>query len=138
MVRRLRDHIHLARHIGAVVRAARLRQQLTQAEVAQSIGTASAVYGRLERGDLLPSVITLRRLCLSLGESANTLLELNDVDMPAWVVLAQQERGEFAQVRRLLQLTQYLDDERLALMVQMAQVLLRPSWEESSRQRPGG
>lgn len=124
---KLQRNDKLAQHMGEVAREARLRQAMTQAEVAQDIGTVTAVYGRLERGDMLPSVPTLRRLCLALGESANTLLGLDEVAVPAWVALGRLETGEFAQVRRLLQLVQRLDDERLGLMVEMARVLLRHS-----------
>jgi transcriptional regulator with XRE-family HTH domain len=115
----------LAERMGVVARAARLRQAMTQSDVADSIGTVPAVYGRLERGDMLPSVPTLRRLCLALGESANTLLGLDELDLPPWLVLAREESGAFTQVRRLLNLAQRMDDVQLELMVEMARVLLK-------------
>lgn len=52
----------LAATLGRAVRAARMRVGLTQVELAESIGTAPEVYGRLERGKMLPSVPTLFRL----------------------------------------------------------------------------
>jgi transcriptional regulator with XRE-family HTH domain len=51
-----------------------MRAALTQADIAESAGLSTEVYGRLERGILLPSVPTLRRLCLALGTSADALL----------------------------------------------------------------
>lgn len=53
------------RHVvGKAARSARLRLGLTQADVAERVNLASEVYGRLERGIMLPSVPTLRRLSL--------------------------------------------------------------------------
>ncbi|MCP3104125.1 helix-turn-helix domain-containing protein [Myxococcus sp. K15C18031901] len=63
---------------GAVARRARARLGLTQAAVAERVGIAREVYGRLERGRVLPSVVTLRRLCQVLGLDANVLLGLSD------------------------------------------------------------
>lgn len=55
---------------------ARMRLGLTQAEVARELGVVTDVYGRMERGDMLPSVSSLRRVCLVLGLSADELLSL--------------------------------------------------------------
>ncbi|WP_233610342.1 helix-turn-helix transcriptional regulator, partial [Corallococcus sp. AB049A] len=52
----------LAVSVGAAARAARLKAGLTQADVADRVGIASEVYGRLERGKMMPSVPTLFRL----------------------------------------------------------------------------
>ncbi|MGZ3460668.1 MAG: helix-turn-helix domain-containing protein, partial [Archangium sp.] len=52
----------LQRNLGEVARAARERLGLTQAQVAQRVGLAHGVYGRIERGDMMPSVPSLRRL----------------------------------------------------------------------------
>ena len=49
---------------------------LTQADVAERVGIAYEVYGRLERGGMAPSVHTLRKLCLVLQVSADTALAL--------------------------------------------------------------
>jgi transcriptional regulator with XRE-family HTH domain len=53
----------LQRLLGDAARAARLRLGLTQAEVAKKVGLKSGVYGRVERGMMMPSVPTLRRIC---------------------------------------------------------------------------
>ncbi len=60
--------------LGEVARAARERLGLTQAEVAHKVGLVPDVYGRIERGTLVPSVPSLRRLCLVLGISSDALL----------------------------------------------------------------
>jgi transcriptional regulator with XRE-family HTH domain len=51
---------------------------LTQADVAERIGMASEVYGRLERGHMLPSVQNLRRLCVVLNVPPHELLGLGE------------------------------------------------------------
>lgn len=63
--------------LGELLRAARLRRGLTQAQVAQAVGLVPAVYGRLERGTGLPSLGTLKSLCDALELSADTLLALS-------------------------------------------------------------
>ena len=51
-----------------LLRSARLRHGLTQAQVALRSGTTQTAISRLERGDRSPSVETLRRLLLVMGE----------------------------------------------------------------------
>ncbi|WNG19329.1 helix-turn-helix transcriptional regulator [Cystobacter fuscus] len=74
--------IKLARFLGAAAREARLRANMTQADVADRVNIATEVYGRIERGGMLPSLPTFRRLCRALRADANKLLGL-DVS-PAW------------------------------------------------------
>jgi transcriptional regulator with XRE-family HTH domain len=62
--------------LGAAVRTARMRAGLTQEDVAERIGMASEVYGRMERGQMLPRVENLRRLCLVLNVPPHELLGL--------------------------------------------------------------
>jgi hypothetical protein len=52
---------------GDLLREARLRAGLTQAELAQRAGTARSQISRYERGDVLPSLETLRRLIRACG-----------------------------------------------------------------------
>jgi transcriptional regulator with XRE-family HTH domain len=85
--RRVRQHVRfplplhvqkreeqLAPTIANAARQARNRAGLTQAEVAQGAGVATEVYGRMERGLLLPSVPTLLRLCLTLQCTPDALM----------------------------------------------------------------
>jgi transcriptional regulator with XRE-family HTH domain len=60
--------------LGKAARQARIRSGLTQADVAESIGTVTEVYGRMERGKLLPSVPTLLRLCVALQSGPHELM----------------------------------------------------------------
>lgn len=68
---------NLQPRLGVVLRRARMRLGLTQEQVAQEVGFVTTVYGRIERGDMLPSVPKLFRLCVTLGISANELLSLS-------------------------------------------------------------
>lgn len=64
----------LARKIGGSARAARKSLALTQAEVAEKADLATEVYGRLERGGMLPSLPTLFRLAKALHVPVATLV----------------------------------------------------------------
>lgn len=63
----------LRRLLGDAARAARLRMGLTQAEVAKKVRLKPGVYGRVERGAMVPSVPTLRRICETLAISSDAL-----------------------------------------------------------------
>lgn len=60
--------------LGRGLLRARHRKGYTQAETAVLVGLAAAVYGRVERGGMLPSVPSLFKMCTVLGASANVLL----------------------------------------------------------------
>lgn len=64
----------LAESIGAAARGARHGLKLTQEDAAERIGVSAEFYARIERGNALPSVPTLARICTSLGVSADALL----------------------------------------------------------------
>jgi transcriptional regulator with XRE-family HTH domain len=90
---RMDDKLALA--LGAAARAARLRAGLTQAEAAEKLGLAPGVYGRIERGGMMPSVPTLRRLSIVLKIPSDTLLSLSHSEVTAWVdsLPAREERS---------------------------------------------
>jgi transcriptional regulator with XRE-family HTH domain len=52
---------------GDLLHEARLRAGLTQAELAERAGTARSQISRYERGDVLPSLETLRRVIRACG-----------------------------------------------------------------------
>ena len=64
----------LARQIGSRARHARLSLKKTQADIAEAVDLVTEVYGRLERGDMLPSVPTLVRIAAALKVTPNDLL----------------------------------------------------------------
>ena len=47
---------------GDLIREARRRAALTQAELGERLGTSQSVVARWERGDVLPSLETVRRV----------------------------------------------------------------------------
>lgn len=64
----------LRRAIGKRARQARTALEMTQADVAEAVGISPEVYGRLERGLMMPSVPTLTRLARALRVSPDELL----------------------------------------------------------------
>jgi transcriptional regulator with XRE-family HTH domain len=67
----------LRKNIGANARKARDALGLTQAEVAAQADLSAQVYGRIERGHLMPSVGALVRIARALCTDPNSLLGLN-------------------------------------------------------------
>ncbi|NMO22602.1 helix-turn-helix transcriptional regulator [Pyxidicoccus fallax] len=117
----------LATTIGAAARAARTRLELTQADVAERIDVATEVYGRLERGGMLPSVQTLLKLCHELHVSADELLGLashgtGSTRSSAEPPPSPQERPE---VRRLLRTVRQLEPSKVKLLGLVANALGR-------------
>ncbi|WP_224240372.1 helix-turn-helix transcriptional regulator [Hyalangium gracile] len=117
----------LASTIGAAARAARMRLELTQADVAERIDVATEVYGRLERGGMLPSVQTLLKLCHELNVSSDEPLGLtphgpSPRSAPAEAPSAPSERPE---IRRLLRSLRQLDSSHIKLLGLVAKALLR-------------
>lgn len=117
--------LELRASISRTAREARLRAGLTQDEVAASIGITSEVYGRLERGQMLPSVPSLLRLCRTLELSANTLLGLEVATRPkrsagrpayTW---GEQDPA----LRRLLLRLQSLDEPAREALLHVASVM---------------
>ncbi len=104
----------LANILGAAARAARTRAGLTQAEVAELLGLATEVYGRLERGAMLPSVETLVRISSSLGVPPNQLLGLGGPEEKGAEL--PDARRDSPELRRLLRRVEGLDRRKLRLL----------------------
>ena len=71
MRKKVDDNIY---HIGAHVRTARMRAELTQEQLSESIGVTSQYLSDLERGLVGISISTLVRICLRLNVSSDFLL----------------------------------------------------------------
>ncbi len=110
----------LASMLGAASRAARVRMGLTQADVAERIGMASEVYGRLERGHMLPSVQNLRRLCMVLNVPPHELLGLGEgftAPPPVKEKASSKNReDDTPEMRRLMRNLRKLSTVQLKLM----------------------
>ena len=116
----------LATTIGIAARAARVRANLTQEDVAERVGLATEVYGRLERGGMLPSVPTLKRLCEILRIPSDVLLGLTPAQENFWTKEAPAPRTEEpAEIRRLVRTVKRLEPAEFRLLSLMATGLLR-------------
>ncbi|HEX8437161.1 helix-turn-helix transcriptional regulator [Archangium sp.] len=115
----------LSKALGDTARAARQQAGLTQADVAERIGVATEVYGRLERGLLMPSVPTLRRLCVALHLPADKLLALSSTQPPAWAEAPPPPEREGPQMRRLLRHARKLSPHQLRALSLVAATLHR-------------
>ncbi len=113
----------LTEHMGGALRTARLEAELTQADVAEHVGVATEVYGRMERGLLTPSVPSLRKLCLVLRLDANAVLGLGTRGA-AWLKEPASTSEEPPTLRRLLRTLRQLGDEQLVALGSMARTLL--------------
>ena len=115
----------LSKALGDAARQARLRAGLTQADVAERIGVATEVYGRLERGLLMPSVPTLRRLCVALHLPADALLALGSAHPPPWAESPTSAAEEGPQMRRLMRHVRKLSPAQLRALSMVAATLRR-------------
>lgn len=98
---------------------------LTQEQVASAVGFVPIVYGRIERGDMLPSVPKLRRLCITLRLSADALLPSS---RPPGAPPVKRELGpdEPPELQRFAILLSGLSPEKLRLFHEYAQALPPP------------
>jgi transcriptional regulator with XRE-family HTH domain len=113
----------LRRILGTALAAARKRAGLTQAEVAVRVGIAAAVYGRIERGHMLPSVPTLCQLCVALDIPANVLMGLHPEEMKA--VTSLEEPGDTPELRRFASTLRTLSPASLRALSALASVIAR-------------
>jgi transcriptional regulator with XRE-family HTH domain len=114
-------------HLGETLRAARTRVEWTQADVAERVGVATEVYGRMERGNLTPSVPNLRALCLVLRLDARVALGLESPDAATWLEVLGPVREEPPRMRRMLRTLRHLDDRQFAALSLLARMLAAAS-----------
>ncbi|REG33330.1 DNA-binding XRE family transcriptional regulator [Archangium gephyra] len=117
--------LKLSKALGDAAREARQKASLTQADVAERIGVATEVYGRLERGLLMPSVPTLRRICLALHLSADALLALSSPQPPVWEEPPPPAEQEQPAMRRLLRNVRKLNSTQIRALSLVASTLRR-------------
>jgi transcriptional regulator with XRE-family HTH domain len=114
---RERARTELSIQIGKAAREARLKSKLTQADVAERVGLSAEVYGKLERGAMLPSAPTLIKLRTALGVSADYLMGLATDPHPEGLRVAPATDEEMSpEARRLLRLMRTMDDEQLDIL----------------------
>ncbi|WNG14393.1 helix-turn-helix transcriptional regulator [Cystobacter fuscus] len=111
-------------HLGETLRAARARAQWTQADVAERVGVATEVYGRMERGNLTPSVPILRALCGVLRMDADEALALESRRSTAWLKEQSAPSGEESpRMRRLMRTLRQMDNKQLVALSVVAHTL---------------
>jgi len=124
--------------LGAAVRTARVRAGLTQEDVAERIGMASEVYGRMERGQMLPRVENLRRLCLVLNVPPHELLGLETM-APGKGELHREDgkprSDDPADMRRLLRRLRKLNATQVKLLSLIAGAMLNKGRHGKSRKK---
>jgi transcriptional regulator with XRE-family HTH domain len=114
-------------HLGTALREARLKTQWTQADVADRVGVATEVYGRMERGNLTPSVPNLRKLCLALRVDANAALGLDAREEAEWLKGADPGSEDPPRLRRLVRTLRQLGDDQLAAISGMVRTIAQHS-----------
>nr|WP_225414518.1 helix-turn-helix transcriptional regulator [Stigmatella hybrida] len=116
-----RQEQRLGATLGRALRAARMRAGLTQAEIAASVGIAPEVFGRMERGKMLPSVPTLFRLCVALRSGPHELMGFAPVaSLPQAAQLeVPPELAHAPEMRRLLHLLGRLQGLQLRLILRL-------------------
>jgi transcriptional regulator with XRE-family HTH domain len=113
----------LQRTLGEVAREARERLGLTQAQVARKVGLVTGVYGRIERGDMMPSVPSLRRICLVLGISSDALLGVSPSQVAATMNEAPSEESLSPEMRRVFHQLRTWSPKRLRMLSKMLKVV---------------
>lgn len=121
----------LATTVGESSRMARMRAGLTQADVAQRIGVATEVYGRMERGKMLPSVPTLLRLCVVLRSGPDELMGLaprnGSPEESPWAGEVPSGLDDTPEMRRLLRSLRRLKRPQIKLMHLVATAIIARS-----------
>jgi transcriptional regulator with XRE-family HTH domain len=87
---------------GDLIRSRRLANGLTQAQLATRAGSTQAAISRLERGDISPTLDTVRRLLEVIGEELvlSTRRETGDYDRRR--LLALRERSPASRLEQAL------------------------------------
>ncbi|MFY0574185.1 helix-turn-helix domain-containing protein [Cystobacter fuscus] len=125
----------LSVRIGAAAREARKRAKLTQEDVAERLGFAPEVYGRMERGVTMPSVPTLKKICQALGVTASSLLAVETMKPPARSASRQAKQEDSPEIRRLLRRLRTLSKPQLDA-IRIVANLMRPESVKRGSRRP--
>jgi transcriptional regulator with XRE-family HTH domain len=106
-----------------------MRAGLTQEDVAERIGMASEVYGRMERGQMLPRVENLRRMCIVLNVAPHELLGLEPLstESPHSREELKPRGDDTADMRRLLRRMRKLSPTQVKLLSLIAGAMVAKS-----------
>ena len=109
---------------------ARMRLELTQEQVAKAVGFVPTVYGRIERGDMVPSTPKLKALCSLLGISADVLLGVNSQEELPPPEPPAPPPGDSPELRRLAMILRELPPDRLRLFRIALRTIAHPEQDE--------
>ena len=113
--------------IGPLAREARERLKMNQAEAARAAGISAVVYGKIERGLMLPAVPTLRKITLALGISADVLLGISPKEVARSLNGPAPELPLSPELRKLTRTLRAWPDEKVRFLARMAKLLDSPS-----------
>ena len=111
------DDGQLQKRLGEVARNAREGLGITQAEVAARAGLTAPVYGRIERGGMMPSVPSLRRVAIALGVPPDALLDMSPQELPT------SANDLSSETRKVLALLRTWPETKVRLAVELLRVL---------------
>jgi transcriptional regulator with XRE-family HTH domain len=119
------------------LKPARNRAKLSQADVAERIGIATEVYGKIERGDRLPRLRTLVKLALVLKVSVDVLLGLDAPgDIP--VAVSSREDDLPPDARPVLRSVRELAPDQIKLITKTGVHLIEAKAERRRRREGRG
>lgn len=95
---------------GELLRDARLRRGLSQADLARRTGTTQTYVSRVERGVLSPTMRSLARLLAAIGER----LELTTAPLPHGNVSERELRADLRELTASERLAQGMELSRFA------------------------
>ena len=81
------------------------------------------MYGRIERGDMMPSVPSLRRICLVLGISSDALLGVNPSQVATTVDEASSEENLSSELKRIVHQLRAWSPKRLKVLSKVLKVI---------------
>ncbi|WNG19330.1 helix-turn-helix domain-containing protein [Cystobacter fuscus] len=116
-------HEHLMKSLGDVARTARERLQMNQAAIAKNAGISPAVYGRIERGHMMPAVPTLRKIAVALSISADVLLGISPKEVAKKMEDPPPEGDLSPELRRLVRTLKTWPDAKIKLLSGFAKLL---------------
>lgn len=117
----------LMKTVGQAAREARERLEMNQAEVARAAGISPVVYGRIERGHMLPAVPTLRKIATALGISADVLLGISPKEVTRTLSEPAPEVPLSPELRKLLRTLRAWSDEKVRFLARIARLMDSPS-----------
>ena len=78
------------------LRETRKKMKISQKQLGKIVGCSAGNISKYETGDREPSFATLKKICETLGVSADYLLEIENVPIPNW------DRDETAAIAKTL------------------------------------